>query len=113
MALVAPETVLPGYAYMVAGDAAPVDGIFIPADIMPGLDSTEAATETGSASKVLFHILKAATANYNALATADRTTRMQMAREAPIAVNPTLVTSRFTAAFGLDIGGDAVDLAAE
>ncbi len=111
MTNVAPSQLFPGYVALAAGDAAPADCIAIPLTALPGLSPAEADENTGSAPKLVYEFLRAATDNNNTLATTARSSRMTLSRSTPQGAGNNLVSVGHTATVQLDVSG--ADVAAE
>ena len=111
MAQVPPSDVLEGFALLGAGDAAPEEGIFVPLTTLSGLDADEANAETGSIAKVAFEFDKAVEAGYNAIPTANRSSRMTVTRGTPTGASASTVNQTIAKTYTLSI--DSSDVASE
>lgn len=106
-----PADFFTGYQLLANAEAAPAQGIFIPLTSLSGLTAAEADEGTGDGRKVAFELVRTVNEKYNALAAADRPTRMSVTVGTPTGINSTTVRRTYTMTFDVDIA--ATDLASE
>ncbi|MDG2614706.1 hypothetical protein P7L53_00475 [Thermoleptolyngbya sichuanensis XZ-Cy5] len=106
-----PGAILPNYAYLASGDAAPANGIFVPLASLTGLTPAEANATSGDGRKVAFELCRAMFVNLDALPTANRPSRFTITRGIPAGIDQTIVRQTYTLSFDIDFSGS--DVAAE
>lgn len=108
MPTVVPTQLISNIELLAATDPAPAQGLFIPLASLPGLTAVEADETTGDGRKVVYELARALFANYTALATASRPTKLSIVRGTPTGVDSTTVRQSFTFAIDLDISASDV-----
>lgn len=71
---------------MANGDAAPVDGIFIPLSSLPAISAADADPANGNGSEVVRGLLETVTSNYANIAAEDRPANFVATKNPPSAV---------------------------
>ena len=108
MAAITPPQLIPGYTLMASGATVGEQGIFIPLGSLQGLTATEGDDVTGDGRKVAFELVRLLEAQFSAMPTADRPTRMSIAQRNPVGTSFTSVRRYFDFQFEVGISDSDV-----